>query len=260
MHIDSNKSARKPTPENWFTQGGRAYASYRPKYPPQLSDFLASLVSTKNIVVDVGCGSGQLTALLAQHFKQVFAFDPSVEQIRYAEPGANISYQCALAESLPLASGCANLITVAQAAHWFDLPAFYNEVNRIATSNAVLALISYGVLSLEPDLDDCFQDFYHNDIYSFWPAARRLVDSGYADLDFPFIEQQAPVLSINLRWDLREFLGYVSTWSAIRHAEKLGQLDVLSKFASNLYSIWGAPEQKRTISWPINMRIGSICK
>jgi SAM-dependent methyltransferase len=127
---------------NWFEQGGRAYARFRPEYPPQLAAFLASIAPDKRMAVDVGCGNGQLTKLLAPHFDAVVGLDPSADQIANIIPNERITYQCAPAEQLPLADSSASLITAAQAAHWFDLPSYYREARRIAMPGSVLALIS----------------------------------------------------------------------------------------------------------------------
>ena len=246
------------TTRNWFEQGGSAYARFRPEYPQRLASFLAAVAPDHRLAVDVGCGNGQLTQLLAPHFDKVVGLDPSADQIANAIPHERIEYRCAPAERLPLPDGVASLVTAAQAAHWFDLPAFYGEVRRIAVPGAILALISYGVLNLEPALDACFQKFYWEEIGPYWPAERKLVDSGYATLDFPFAERARPALDIRLDWNLAEFLGYVSTWSAVRSAREAGREDLLLAFADDLGAAWGDPDRKRPVSWPINMRIGSV--
>jgi SAM-dependent methyltransferase len=243
---------------NWFDQGGQSYARFRPEYPPELAAFLASKAPDNRMAVDVGCGNGQLTRLLAPRFDRVVGLDPSADQIANAMPDARIDYRCAPAERLPLPAGCADLVTAAQAAHWFELPAFYREVRRIGRPGAVLALVSYGVLRLDPELDARFQAFYHDGIGQFWPAARKLVDTGYATIDFPFDELAPPALEIRCDWDLGEFLGYVSTWSAVRSALEAGRGDLLAAFADGIGADWGDPARKRTVRWPVNMRIGTV--
>lgn len=240
---------------NWFDQGGGAYARFRPEYPPQLAALLAAAAPGRGLAVDVGCGNGQLTRLLAGHFDAVVGLDPSADQIANARPEPRIRYQCAPAERLPLADGTAHLITAAQAAHWFDLPAFYRETRRIAAPGGVLALISYGVVHLEPALDERFQRFYRDEIGPYWPPGRQLVDSGYASIDFPFEEWDAPLLEIRLHWNLSGFLGYLQTWSAVRHAREAGR-EALLCFADDLATLWGDASTCRPLAWPINMRIG----
>jgi SAM-dependent methyltransferase len=243
---------------NWFDQGGRAYARFRPEYPRELAAFLASAAPDDSLAVDVGCGNGQLTQLLAPYFNRVVGLDPSADQIANAVPNERIDYRCAPAEQLPVPDASASLVTAAQAAHWFDLPAFYREVRRIAVPGAVVALVSYGVLRLEPPLDERFQTFYRDEIGPYWPPERKLVDTGYATLDFPFEELAPPSLHIRLDWHLSDFIGYVLTWSATRSAREAGKDALLMAFFDDIAALWGDPNAKRPVSWPINMRIGKI--
>ncbi|MCU0121702.1 class I SAM-dependent methyltransferase [Pseudomonas sp. B2M1-30] len=244
--------------KNWFDQGGSAYAKFRPEYPAELAAYLASVAPDTFLAVDVGCGNGQLTRQLAGHFNSVAGFDPSEDQIAHAAPQENVSYRCAPAEDLPLLSRSVSLVTAAQAAHWFDLPRFYDEVRRVAVPNTIVALISYGVLRMDGELGARFERFYRDEIGPFWPAERKLVDSGYATLDFPFTELESPSIAIHLDWSLDEFLGYVSTWSAVRNARDSGREDLLHRFAADIAERWGAPATRHSISWPINMRIGRL--
>ncbi|GAB3453436.1 class I SAM-dependent methyltransferase [Massilia terrae] len=243
---------------NWFDEGGRAYARFRPEYPRQLAEFLASVAPDSELAVDVGCGNGQLTQLLAPYFSRVVGLDPSADQIANAIPNERIDYRVAPAEHLPVADSSTSLITAAQAAHWFDLPAFYGGVRRIGRPDAVVALVSYGVLKPEPELAARFQKFYTDEIGPYWPPERKLVDSGYATIEFPFDEFAAPALEIKLEWHLSEFIGYLLTWSAVRSAREAGREDLLINFANDIAQLWGEPNHKRTVRWPINMRIGRL--
>jgi SAM-dependent methyltransferase len=243
---------------NWFDQGGAAYARFRPEYPPELAAFMASQAPERRLAVDVGCGNGQLTGLLAQHFAQVVGIDPSADQLANVAPDERIDYRRAPAEQIPVADAAASLITAAQAAHWFDLPAFYREARRIGSPGAVLALVSYGVLTLDSALDARFQAFYRDQIGPYWPPQRQLVDSGYATIDFPFDELAAPAMQIRCTWSLPQFLGYLATWSAVRSAREAGRAELLTAFADDIGAAWGDLRLKRMICWPINMRIGRL--
>ncbi len=245
-------------PRNWFSQGGQAYAAFRPQYPAAVAAYLASQVQATGLAVDVGCGSGQLTRLLAPHFAAVIGLDPSADQLASAVPAEGVTYHCAPAEDLPLADASADLVTAAQAAHWFDLPRFYAEVRRVGKKEGIIALVSYGVLTLEPEFNARLAHFYWNEIGAFWPPERRLVESGYSTLDFPFKESIPPPMEIRLSWDLAEFLGYLSTWSAVRHAREMGREDALLGFARDMTALWREPGVKRSVSWPIKMRVGRL--
>lgn len=244
--------------KNWFDHGGRAYAQFRPEYPAELAEFLASLAPTIELAVDVGCGSGQLTVQLAPHFEAVIGIDPSVDQIVNARAHDRVRYVQAPAEVLPVRDRSAGLITAAQAAHWFDRSAFYSEVRRVAVDDAVLALVSYGVMQLDAELVDRFDRFYRDEIGPYWTKERQLVDSGYADIDFPFDEQSAPPMLIRGQWDLNGMLGYISTWSAVRNAAEAGKSEVLKSFAADMTLLWGDPAVTREVAWPIDMRLGNV--
>lgn len=244
--------------QNWFDQGGKAYAQFRPEYPLEVSSYLASLGSSKGLAVDVGCGNGQLTTQLAAHFGKVIGLDPSADQLAHATKHDSVEYIQSPAEKLPLSDGIANLVSVAQAAHWFDLPKFYSESKRIAAPGAHIALVSYGVMKFDSEIEARFQDFYWKEIASYWPPERRLVDEGYKTIDFPFQEFTSPEISIRKNWNLAETLGYISTWSAVKKLRDADKTEILLKFSEDLTRLWGSPEKTRAVSWPVNMRVGKL--
>jgi SAM-dependent methyltransferase len=244
--------------ENWFERGGDAYARSRPDYPPELAAFLASIAPDTRLAIDVGCGNGQLTCLLAAHFDQVIGIDPSRDQIANAVPHDRVRYLCAPAEDIGLPEHRASLITAAQAAHWFDLPRFYGEVAKVAGDGAILALVSYGIPEFEPDLNPRFLRFYRDEIGPYWPPERRLVETGYVGISFPFAELPFPAMEIRRDWDLDDVLRYVSTWSATRRVEQAGREDIVTAFADDLTRLWGNGTARRRVRWPITMRLGRV--
>ncbi|MDQ3854643.1 MAG: class I SAM-dependent methyltransferase [Thermoproteota archaeon] len=73
----------------------------------------------------------QGAVFLSEYFEQVIASDASKEQIENAQPRNNIRYEVFPAERTTLADDSVDLITIAQALHWFDLYDFYKEVKRV---------------------------------------------------------------------------------------------------------------------------------
>jgi SAM-dependent methyltransferase len=244
---------------NWFDGGGAAYAAFRPDYPAALAAHLAGLAAHRQLALDVGCGSGQFTRQLADHFDRVVGIDPSSGQLQHAPALANITYLCAPAESIALPDGSVDLVTAAQAAHWFDLDRFYAEARRVARKGAVLALISYSTPSLpQGPLQDRLYRFYWDEIGPFWPPERRLVDSGYVDIAFPFAPLPAPSLTIRRDWALEDFLGYISTWSAVRRAVESGASAIPERFGRDIAALWGDPTSCHAVQWPVTLRAGRL--
>jgi SAM-dependent methyltransferase len=242
-----------------FSKTSADYATYRPTYPMRLADELAKISPAQNLALDVGCGTGQLSILLAERFNHVIATDASAAQIAKATPHENVTYRTALAESSGMENSSVDLITVAQAAHWLDLEKFYTEVRHITKPNAAIALITYGVLHVEDEsIDAIIQEFYWKTIGAYWPPERRHVEEGYRNLPFPFHETKFPNLAIEVDWRLEYLIGYIKTWSALSAAQKALATDPVAQFESTLRKQWSNPELRRHITWPLSLRVGSV--
>ena len=77
-------------------------------------------------------------------------------------------------------------MTVAQAAHWFDLDAFYREVDRVLKPGGVVALWCYGIMGIDAGIDRILHRFEHERVGPYWPEERRHVDAEYRTLPFPY--------------------------------------------------------------------------
>ncbi len=247
-----------PQSKNYFSSASAQYARYRPSYPMVLIEALANISPAQNIALDCGCGTGQLSILLAKRFNQVIATDASLTQIQNAQPCKGVTYRVAVAENSDLPDASVDIITVAQAAHWLDLEKFYKEVQRVSKPNAVIALITYGVLHIEGHLNMLMQHFYHQTIAAYWPSERRHVDNGYCNLNFPFKEIKLPQFSIEAWWSIDELIGYINTWSAIQVARDNQQQDIIQSFYEELTQQWGDPNLPKKISWPLSLRVGHV--
>jgi len=241
-----------------FSDVAAAYAAHRPSYPAALVDFLARLAPARRLAWDAGCGSGQLSLLLAGPFERVVATDASPEQIARAAPHPKVEYRCAAAGVSGLPDGVVDLATAAQAAHWFDLPAYYAEVRRVAGRGGIVALISYGVVTAGADLDAVIQPFYRGVLAAYWPPERRHVDDGYRSLPFPFEELDAPAFEIRLDWRLEDLVGYIGTWSAVWALQQAKGQGPFATFSRELAEAWGPATAIRTVRWPLALRVGRV--
>ena len=241
-----------------FSQNTAAYAAFRPSYPIDLVNTLADLCPGTERVLDCGCGTGQLSVLLAQRFSEVIATDASAMQIENAQACEGVTYRTALAEQSELTDHSADLITVAQAAHWLDLDRFYQEVHRIAKPNAILAFITYGVLHVDGEVAEQIQQFYYQTIADYWPAERKHVEDGYQNLAFPFPEIQLAAIDMDAFWNLDQLMGYLKTWSAVKEAEKIMGFNPVDRLRTDLSTVWGDPETKKKVTWPLSIRAGRI--
>lgn len=250
---------RSPSFKDHFSATASAYARFRPTYPPALVEFLATSAVTPGTVWDVGCGSGQLSIPLAEAFEQVVATDASQAQIDQASPHPKIEYRVARAEDSGLPSCSVDLVVAAQAAHWFDLPAFYSEVRRVARPDAVIALVTYGRFRFDRDIDDVIEDLYTRVLGAYWPPERKLVEQDYRTLLFPFPELPVPVLAIERRLDRSAVLANIGTWSAVaqlRAAQGSNAELELDRFATTLATAW--PNGEREAHWPLTIRMGRV--
>ncbi len=240
-----------------FGKVAEQYADFRPHYPAALFSWLASQCKAHECVWDCGAGNGQASVPLADFFSCVHATDASASQVAQSLPHPRIHYRVANANASGLDSHCVDLITVAQALHWFDLDRFYAEARRVLKSDGVIAAWSYGMIRVEgADVDTAIQHFYRHTIGPYWPPERRHVENGYRDLDFPFQLIDTPPLSMSVRWTLDQLLGYLRSWSAsARYFSATGKDPAIS-LAAELLPIWGGPGDRRQIEWPLSLLAG----
>jgi SAM-dependent methyltransferase len=192
---------------------------------------------------------------LAPVFDRVIATDASEKQIANAQPHEHVEYRVAPAERGGLESDTVDLITVAQALHWFDLDRFYTEVRRVLKPNGVLMASAYNLLRVEPAIDEIIDRYYHEVVGPFWPPERRLVEN-FADLPFPFHEIEQPEIEMTTRWNLDHLIGCLGTWSSTQRFIAATGTDPLQQITDELRAAWGDVEQTRRIVWPLTLRIG----
>lgn len=240
--------------DNFSTQAAE-YAIYRPTYPQQLYDYLFTLVDKKDAAWDCATGNGQVARVLAQHFTRVYATDISEKQLSEALKMPNIVYHVEPAEKVNVPDNSFDLITVAQAIHWFNFDDFYSEVKRTLKPNGLIAVIGYGVMFIDKKLDKVIHKLYEDILGKYWDPERRYIEEGYKTIPFPFDEITAPHFQIKTTWSFNQMIGYLNTWSSLQHYKKANDRNPLEYMFTELKEAWGNDAEK-DVHFPILLRVG----
>lgn len=238
-----------------FSNQASEYAKFRPLYPEALYQYLASVTKEHDLVWDCGTGNGQAAVKLAQHYKKVFATDPSAKQLENAEKNPRVEYVAGRAEECALKDRTTDLVTVAQAFHWFDHPKFFSEVKRVLKPGGALAVWSYNLCQVDKAIDEIAYHYYEGILGPYWEPQRKLVEEGYAKCDFPFKELTPPAFSMTADWSVEQLIGYYSTWSSLQTYMKQKGDNPLLPIAEKLRAAWGSAKTRKVV-WPLAVRVG----
>lgn len=241
-----------PAFKDHFSLQSEAYRRFRPEYPATLFEWLAAQSPGRKLAIDVATGNGQAAVTLAGHFGNVIATEPSAAQLAEATAHPRVEYRCEAAESISVASGSADLLVAAQAAHWFDWPRFVGEALRVLRPGGVLAFWTYGNCLVTPAIDRLVADFFRVAVGPYWPRERRHVEEGYRDLVVSIPALDAPAFEMRTCWDAAAMLGYLDTWSAVRRCRARSGRDPLGLLVRPLSAAWG--EGPRDMRWPLVVR------
>jgi hypothetical protein len=241
-----------------FSMDSEGYASFRPSYPKELLDFILSNTPGRERAWDCGTGNGQLAVELVRYFDRVDGTDISANQLAQAPQIPTLYFSQQPAEKTDLPDGSIDLITVAQAIHWFDFEQFYAEVSRVAAFDARIAVIGYPLFSINEAVDEVIGHFYNDTIHAYWDTERRYLDEEYRTIPFPFEEIAAPKFQRTYEWNIKHAIGYLNTWSAVKNCIRQTGKNPLDKFLPELQAAWGNSEEKLTVTFPMLLRLGKV--
>ncbi|XP_059288156.1 LOW QUALITY PROTEIN: uncharacterized protein LOC132041460 [Lycium ferocissimum] len=256
-----------------FIKQAQQYSEGRPSYPEELFDFIASKTPCHDLVWDVGTGSGQAAKSLAKTYKNVIATDTSPKQLEFAAKVPNVRYICTSPnmsmseiETKIGAESSVDLVTIAQAMHWFDLPTFYQQANWLLKKpNGVLAAWCYTVPEVNSSVDAIFEKFYTVDAEPYWELQEKLVDEKYKTIDFPFepvdgCDHNGPFeFKIEKMMDLDSYFIYLRSWSAYQTAREKGVELITDDVVDKFTSAWNEDgKSQKTVTYPIYLRIGKV--
>ena len=250
-----------PSPEvrgDHFSGVSSGYAEFRPRYPRALYEFITSVTPSHDRAWDCGAGSGQASVDLAESFRHVVATDLSLAQLAHGPLHPRVSWVAAAAEAAPIAGTSVDAVTVAQALHWFDHPKFYEEVRRVAVPGAAIIAWTYLPSQMEGKAGEIHDRLMFETLRGYWPPERRHVDTGYRGIPFPFERLEAPTFRLDERWPLAQLTGYMRTWSATARYRKQRGIDPVVEIERELAAIWGDPDERRPIRWPLVVLAGRI--
>lgn len=255
-----------------FIKQAKQYLA-RPNYPEQLFQFIASNTPCRDLAWDVGTGSGQAATSIAEIYRKVIGTDTSPKQLELAPKLPNVEYKCtppdmslAYLETHVAAKSTVDLVTIAQALHWFDTPGFYQQVKYVLKKpHGVVAAWCYTVPQVNVAIDAVFKPFYTVNSKPYWDPARKKVDAEYRSIDFPFepvdgLDDTGPFeFKTEKLMSLDEYFMYIRSWSSYQTAKDKGVELLSDGVIEDFTRAWNEDgTQNKTVVFPVYLRIGKI--
>lgn len=236
-----------------FSSFAATYAAHRPTYPAELFACLAALAPGHGHAWDCATGTGQAARSLTQHFNQITATDIGEKMVQNAKPHPQISYAVAPAESPTLPDNSIDLITVAQALHWFDRRAFWHTCQRVLKPNGVLAYWGYLLPKITPAVDAIIRYYHEDTVEPFWPPDREPLLNHYADIAPPAERILERDFTMTATWTVDHLIGMLDSWSATHRARQETGHDPLPAAAGLLRVVWGDDVKTLPVQWPLKL-------
>ncbi|GJM33055.1 MAG: methyltransferase [Saprospiraceae bacterium] len=241
-----------------FSDQSELYKKFRPVYPKALYDEIMQWVDCRQLCWDCGTGNGQVAKELAAYFDQVVATDISESQIRAAFQKKNIHYKVERAEKTTFERHQFDLVTVAQAMHWFDQEQFCREVKRVTKNGGIIAIWGYGLIRIDKKVDPFVERFYREVVGPYWDQERRYIDQHYATIAFDFESiEVSKALSIKDQWTLATFEGYLNSWSAVKNFIKANGQNPVPELIQTIREYW-PNDEKKSVEFPLFLRLGRV--
>ena len=266
------------------------YFKYRQNYTPEVAQRVMTFYNNQqqlqthlptklDLMVDVGCGSGQSTNIFQPYFKKILGFDISAEQIKQAKlqnKFDNIDYMEGSAENIPVKDKSVDLIVAGTAAHWFDLEKFFDEVKRVLKPTGCLAILFHvdPILSLisatsvdqsekasdifRRAIDDYAEDPFQKYIHQY------LVKNSFADIydRIPFDQKEKDdSLHTYIKWSVNDTCGSIKSLQTYKlymdkevermkadnidiTQELLSTIDPASRMSKQLQELWNVSDEQ----------------
>jgi SAM-dependent methyltransferase len=238
-----------------FSPIAAQYRRFRPHYPDELFAYLASVVPRHDCAWDCATGNGQAAIGLAEHFERVVASDISASQLAVAFAHPAVHYQLGAAERSGLPPASADLVTVGEALHWFDVRRFGEEAARVLRPGGKVAVWNYRRCQVTPRIDAIVAVLQDEILAGHWAPEALRDDVRLHDLALD--DSATPEFSIVVQWPLKQFIGYLGSWSACASYRAQHGSSPVDLIANELARHWSAAGAGMRISWPLNLRVGT---
>ena len=238
-----------------FSSHAKEYANYRPNYPESLFKYLASLTKEHQLAWDCATGNGQAAIPLAKYYNKVVATDISTRQIEFAIKHPKITYYPADCEHSGLADKSVDLITVAQSAHWFNMPLFEEECRRVIKTNGIVAIWMYSLFRVNLNIDAIIDNYYWNTLAEYWPEGRENIDQNYEKVNLTLNKIESPSFEMKKYWNFDEVIGYLCSWSSLQNYIKQNDANPIDLIKQDLAQAWGDIGDVKEIQWPLTLKV-----
>ncbi len=242
--------------KDYFSGNSSVYSQFRPHYPDEMIQEIVSLVKNKEMALDVATGNGQVASKLADFFQTVYATDISENQLQQAPEMDNVIYEKMAAENTNFTAHQFDLITVAQAIHWFDFEAFYDEVYRILKRDGIFAVLGYGFFSTNADSDKILWRLYEDIVGPYWYPERQYLTEKYQTIPFPFSEIVNKNYTQPYTWTFEQLIGYLESWSATANYKAANNENPIDLVYDELKASWEKGDKK--VAFPMFLRVGKL--
>jgi SAM-dependent methyltransferase len=243
--------------KDYFSKQSDIYLKFRPRYPDALYAYLSSLTNEHKLAWDCGTGNGQAAIGLADFYEKVIATDPSEQQIKNAIANEKIIYSVEKAENNSLQSNSVDLITIANALHWFDFDVFFKEAKRVLKKDGIIAAWSYFLPAISPEIDKIIAHYHFQTLDDYWLAENRIVEKGYATIPFPFELISSPQFYYEKEMKLDELTGYLNTWSATQRFIERNGFNPTEELSDELKEFWKEASTKK-VTWKLILKVGRM--
>lgn len=240
------------SPEDHFTAIADKYSRGRFGYPDELYQHLSAICPSRACAWDCAAGSGQATIHLAKHFDHVIATDISAALLDRIPAHPKVTIRTRPAEDSGLPDESVDLITVAQAIHWFDQTSFAFEANRVLKNQGILAFWGYNWAQVDEATDRLLEEF-KQEIAAYWPDRSKLLHENYRSIHPPMEELSKPQLTISQNWGAEDYIAHLQSWSAVKYYEEQRGENPVAKYRPAIAAIWGTTS--KIVRWPLVLRV-----